>query len=392
MNFLKKLDAYPKTIEDFRVRTYSGAAVSIISTVIICFLFYSELSYYLKPEVTHELFVDTSRGEKLKINIDILFPALACSYVSLDAMDSTGEHQLDVAHNVFKKRIDKDGKPLGVLKEEVLGSLVSHLAKEKRDGKKSEDKPAEQPVETEVCGSCYGAESEAFKCCNTCEDVREAYRQRGWAFSNVEGIEQCQKEGWTQKMKDQQGEGCQIYGYLLVNKVAGNFHFAPGKSFQQHNMHVHDLQPLKWATFNISHQIIRLSFGTEFPGIVNPLDNVSKSGSSSNMYQYFIKVVPTIYESGPNKVLNTNQFSVTEHERPVDANALGGHGIPGVFFMYDLSPIMVKMSHKDKSLAHFLTGVCAIIGGIYTVASLFDSFIYFSTRSFERKMQMGKAH
>ena len=29
------------------------------------------------------------------------------------------------------------------------------------------------------------------------------------------------------------GEGCHMVGKLLVNKVAGNFHIAPGKSFQQ---------------------------------------------------------------------------------------------------------------------------------------------------------------
>lgn len=38
-------------------------------------------------------------------------------------------------------------------------------------------------------------------------------------------------------MKAQQKEGCQVYGYLEVNKVQGNFHFAPGKSFQQHHVH-----------------------------------------------------------------------------------------------------------------------------------------------------------
>ena len=31
----------------------------------------------------------------------------------------------------------------------------------------------------------------------------------------------------------QAGEGCHLFGKLLVNKVAGNFHIAPGKSFQQ---------------------------------------------------------------------------------------------------------------------------------------------------------------
>ena len=67
--------------------------------------------------------------------------------------------------------------------------------------------------------------------------MREAYRRKGWAFSNPTGIEQCTREGWTDKLKEQVNEGCRAHGYLEVSKVAGNFHFAPGKSFQQHNVH-----------------------------------------------------------------------------------------------------------------------------------------------------------
>ena len=85
--------------------------------------------------------------------------------------------------------------------------------------------------------SCYGAETPDMPCCNTCEQVREAYRQKGWAFNNPQGIEQCTREGWTDKLKEQVNEGCRAHGYLEVSKVAGNFHFAPGKSFQQHNVH-----------------------------------------------------------------------------------------------------------------------------------------------------------
>lgn len=33
-------------------------------------------------------------------------------------MDAAGEHQLDVAHNVFKKRLNKDGTPVAVVKQE----------------------------------------------------------------------------------------------------------------------------------------------------------------------------------------------------------------------------------------------------------------------------------
>lgn len=59
------------------------------------------------------------------------------------------------------------------------------------------------------------------------------------------------------------------YGFLEVNKVAGNFHFAPGKSFQQY-VHVHDLQSFGLDNINMTHYIRHLSFGEDYPGIVNP--------------------------------------------------------------------------------------------------------------------------
>lgn len=57
------------------------------------------------------------------------------------------------------------------------------------------------------------------RCCNSCDDVREAYRRRGWALKNPDTIEQCKREGFTQKMQEQKNEGCQVYGVLEVNKV-----------------------------------------------------------------------------------------------------------------------------------------------------------------------------
>ena len=65
-------------------------------------------------------------------------------------------------------------------------------------------------------------------------------------------------------------------------------------------------------------------------------------------------------------------------------------GLPGVFFMYDLSPIMVEYTEVRKSFAHFLTGVCAIIGGVFTVAGIIDNFLYRGLRSLEKKVELGK--
>jgi hypothetical protein len=76
---LRQFDAYPKTLEDFRIKTYGGAAITIISGTLILILFLSELNYYLTTEVRPELFVDTSRGERLLINVDVTFLAMPCA-------------------------------------------------------------------------------------------------------------------------------------------------------------------------------------------------------------------------------------------------------------------------------------------------------------------------
>jgi len=72
-----------------------------------------------------------------------------------------------------------------------------------------------------------------------------------------------------------------VGAWLLVRslgeQVSGNFHFAPGKSFQHAHVHVHDLAAFTAGTFNISHQIHNLQFGTSYPGAKQPLDNSSQT-------------------------------------------------------------------------------------------------------------------
>jgi hypothetical protein len=58
------------------------------------------------------------------------------------------------------------------------------------------------------------------------------------------------------------------------------------------------------------------------------------------MYQYFLKVVPTLYSDVRNDTTHTNQYSVTENFRDGGPQATG-RMLPGVFFFYDLSPIKV---------------------------------------------------
>ncbi|XP_058096764.1 uncharacterized protein LOC131242253 isoform X3 [Magnolia sinica] len=350
---LRNLDAYPKINEDFYSRTLSGGIITVVSSIVMLLLFISELRLYLLAVTETKLVVDTSRGETLRINFDVTFPALPCSILSLDAMDISGEQHLDVRHDIIKKRIDANGNDIEA-RPDGIGAPKIEKPLQRHGGRLEHNET--------YCGSCYGAEVFDEDCCNSCEEVREAYRKKGWGLSNPDLIDQCKREGFLQRIKDEEGEGCNIYGFLEVNKVAGNFHFAPGKSFQQSNIHVHDLLAFQKDSFNISHTINKLSFGAHFPGVVNPLDGVQwVQKTPYGMYQYFIKVVPTVYTDISRHTIQSNQFSVTEHFRGAELGLV--QALPGVFFFYDLSPIKVTFIEQHVSFLHFLTNVCAIVGG-----------------------------
>ncbi|CAF4877832.1 unnamed protein product, partial [Rotaria socialis] len=61
------------------------------------------------------------------------------------------------------------------------------------------------------------------------------------------------------------------------------------------------------------------------------------------------------------------------------------------FFTYEISAIMVKFVEQKRSLAQFLTSLCAIVGGVFTVSSLIDAFIYRGSCILHKKLELGKA-
>lgn len=78
-------------------------------------------------------------------------------------------------------------------------------------------------------------------------------------------IRQCVAEHWTEKIHEQSNEGCNIAGKVTVNKVIGNFHFSPGKSFILPHMNVQELVPyLKDGNpHGFGHIIHQFSFENE---------------------------------------------------------------------------------------------------------------------------------
>ncbi|CAF1168829.1 unnamed protein product [Adineta steineri] len=390
---LKRFDAYAKTLDDFRIRTTSGGFVTIISSILIFILFFIELKYFLTTDIVQVLFVDTSRQEKMNITIDIKFPVLSCNYLTVDAMDIAGDSQTDIAHNLFKTRLHLNGS---IIENDIVKISLQPLMK--LNSTKLNNENMETTTKSD-CESCYGAETVIQKCCPTCDDVKAAYRVKGWSF-DPSGVQQCIREGKTMDTLSTDNvallnEGCRIHGHLEVNKVAGNFHIAPGQSFQQHHVHVHSLKNLRLHELNTTHLIDELTFGERFPNQINPLSNTKQITNAHDngavLFHYYVKIVPSTYVFLNQTQLITNQYSVTKHKKAItNLFDSSDHQLPGAFFTYEISAIMVKFVEQKRSLARFLTSLCAIIGGVFTVSSLIDGFLYRGSCLLHKQTELGK--
>jgi hypothetical protein len=102
------------------------------------------------------------------------------------------------------------------------------------------------------------------------------------------------------------------------------------------------------------------------------------------MYQYFLKIVPTEFDFLNGKQTRTFQYSVSKQDQIVSH----GGGLPGVFFMLDHSPMRVIYSESKPTFSSFLTSICAIIGGIFSVARIIDSALYRAERISNQRKKM----
>ena len=383
----EEYDLFPKLADDFARRTATGGAISSVGLVVVLALLSHQCADYAFGTTTmYDLAVDDDgggRGQRMRINVDVTLRAMHCAQVSLDAMDVTGESRLDVStHEVHKTRVDARG----VVIEESATKVKVNADEAKSEGEK--EKESEAVV---TCGDCYGAGEEG-QCCDDCGAVREAYRIKGWSLPDLKRVAQCVEEIDASEMMNANGEGCRFTGHFDVNKVAGNFHLAPGKSFDSNGRHVHDLAPFQGLeTFNFSHVIHKVSFGEDFPGVVNPLDGVSRAQeTSAGTYQYRLSVVPARYKyHGLNaRVVESNDYSVTDHFTGFELSQK--NALPGIFFFYDLSPLRVEYEEKRMGFFQFLSNVAAVIGGVSAMTSIIDGLVYRGQQALKEKIDLGK--
>ncbi|CAI5521234.1 unnamed protein product [Closterium sp. Naga37s-1] len=150
---------------------------------------------------------------------------------------------------------------------------------------------------------------------------------------------------------------------------------------------------------NVSHVIHSLGFGVPYPGRLNPLDGFVrilpplKEGEdparSSGTFKYFLKVVPTRLRFWHGGTVKTNQYSISEYFTPSSPQS---NALPAVYFLYDLSPIAVSITESHRSFFHFLTRLCAVLGGTFALTGMLDRWVYSLLQLFNRpRHAYGKA-
>jgi hypothetical protein len=292
-------------------------------------------------------------------------------------MDVAGEHQLHIDHDMHKVRLAEKTF-------EVVGEKIA--VKINAGSENGTDTVSPSPLPDDYCGSCYGAGKQG-DCCNTCEELKEAYAAKGWAAKAIDGdkSEQCKRVLDHPDMAAHEGEGCNLHGVLRVQKVAGNFHIALGSTKSVDGRLIHQFERSDILHFNSSHTIHHLSFGESFDQQVNPLSNIVQildpAMGYSAVYQYYVKLVPFSYGkygSEGNQLLSY-QYSFTEKFVPITSD-FALTALPGVFIIYDYSPFMVERQEYGRSFFGYITRLFAIVGGMYKVSGLIDGAIYrFST-------------
>jgi len=341
---LQSFDVFSKVQDDHLQKSQAGGVVTVITSFIIAILFWTELREFCNVEVVDSVSVDTRINQKLPIGINITFPHLRCDEVSVDTVDSAGDNQVNV-HGGLKKI------PLDAMGRETV-----------------EDR---KPKEGD-CLPCMDGADEEHKCCNTCQELKDAYSAKELSYYHIlDTALQC---------KD--SIGCGVAGKVTVNKVSGNVHVALGHSKVQQGKHVHQFNLEDVSNgFNTSHSIHSITFGDTVPGVVSPLDGTTKIVKhGAFMFHYYIKLVPTVFIGRWGEEIYTNQYSVTDSARNVQVRGGELSGLPGVFIVYDFSPFLMQKTEKAKPWTYIFTSICAIIGGVFSIAMLVEMVVNNSVR------------
>lgn len=312
-------DAFPKSKPQYVQRTAGGGKWTVAMIIISTILAWSELTRWWRGEEAHTFAVEKGVSHILNINLDIVVH-MKCQDLHVNVQDAAGDRILasaTLARDPTNWSQWVDNKGIHKLGRDDKGKVITGEG---------------------VHDEGFGEEH--------VHDIVALGRQRA-------------RWGRTPRLWGAEGDSCRVYGSLELNKVQGDFHItARGHGYMEFGEH------LDHNAFNFSHIISELSFGPYLPSLVNPLDGtVDTTPAHFHKFQYFMSIVPTVYSVGDparlgSRSIVTNQYAVTQQSHEVNE-----HTIPGIFFKYDIEPILLNIVESRDSFFVFLIKLVNILSG-----------------------------
>ncbi|XP_042374925.1 protein disulfide isomerase-like 5-4 [Zingiber officinale] len=190
--------------------------------------------------------------------------------------------------------------------------------------------------------------------------------------------------------------GCRIEGFVRVKKVPGNLVFSAHSG-------AHSFDP---SQINVSHVVSQFSFGKKLSTRMmsevkrlTPYLGASHDRLMGQSYithhdhahdnvtiEHYLQVVKTEIVS---RRSSQEYKLLEEYEYTAHSSLVHSLYIPVAKFHFEPSPMQVLVTEVPKSFSHFITNICAIIGGVFTVAGILDS-IFHNTVRLVKKVELGK--
>jgi hypothetical protein len=349
---------YPKFDDNIRQRTPSGGLLALLSFVAMSVLLWRGFRAWVSAAANQRFVIDTpplptssngridpDRLPKMDINFDVFVTHMPCAYLHIDVIDTIKESDHTAHGRVRMERFDTQHHPIY---QKIFMNDTESL-------------PAN------YCGPCY---SVSLGCCNSCKDVRRAFKLKRRPLPALATIEQCVREGYADQLKSMANESCRIHGSLAVHLHPGTLHIAPGDSYNCAHDHLHAYEKLgiDVGAFNMSHKINHFSLGLPQTKGHFPLDGTEVAQTKNGRLKmfYFVRAVPI--GNG------TRRFAIGASSYQ-NYRGSGSTKFPGIFFVYDISPITV-IQEAVGSMMEFLVEISAILGGVFATATLLDAIAF----------------
>eukprot|EP01065_Artemidia_motanka_P007282 TRINITY_DN1359_c8_g1_i1.p1 TRINITY_DN1359_c8_g1~~TRINITY_DN1359_c8_g1_i1.p1 ORF type:complete len:489 (+),score=145.94 TRINITY_DN1359_c8_g1_i1:107-1468(+) len=436
---LTAYDLFRRMPHDLTQATSQGGVLSMGCVMLMVTLFTMEFWHYLDPPIVSELHIDTNTETMVRINFNITALDMPCQWISLDVKDRLGVNRVDVEQNIKKytltatQKMDHTEQPAPQHAARPTDDMEAAMAADDESphldpagmakvldekkyvfvdfyspwciwckrlaptweafAKKLHDEHYHIAVRKVDCTvhpqMCRQERIRAFptmrlfksgKGIADFEGGRTIESLTSWAAA-ITGEDEVEHHADVQvKGQNEENLGCLLTGFLMVNRVPGNFHLQAKSS-------THNFNPKET---NLSHVIHHLSFGEplppkyvqhlplEYQKQMAPLDHTVYASRDPHMtFEHYIKVVTTRYALGWSTQLGY-QLQHTNHQYKFDEQhaADDDENLPEARFSYDLSPAAVTVSRGGRRWYEFLTNLCAIIGGVFTVMGLLDRSLH----------------